>query len=200
MIAGHIGVSSSTVGRYRVKFCDERSIPLPDKIETADGQARIYKRLVGRPRNTSIIGGNPQFRASFNGKEHYLSSDPNVAKDRANEIAESIRAKNARLEHVNFLSWLRRRMNVEAVSSQGRVPGIKGIKIRGAILVPCLIGSVPSLVEAVGAVLITRQYVDRTAEMVIVCYPEDGPTSTMELARQIGVKFMTPQQVVDKFQ
>jgi hypothetical protein len=41
-----------------------------------------------------------------------------------------------------------------------------------------------------------RLHSDPSSRAVVVCYPLDGPPVLLDLARQLGVEFLTPEELV----
>ena len=137
----------------------------------------------------------------MNGVKTYLGRDKEVALKRSSELVAAAAQRRRSLTYFAIRDFLQRRMKITPSADRCGIQGVRGIVINGAIVVPCGFEHVNSLPETVGAVLLSRQHVDPsgTTKPVIVCYVEDGQTAAIELARGLGILFLSPQEVVETF-
>jgi hypothetical protein len=203
VIAKHCGTSPISVRKYRLEFLGKEGTKLPDKVKTSRGNRVCYQRpskpevpRITRNEKTGIHS------ISVKGETIHLGSDPSVATMKAGVIAEE-KAKKYHLlnprELVKFLRSRCLRFNHPMVVNT-KFPGISGLHGHGVVLVTSKFDSPDSVPYDVGCVQMLREIVgEPDARMVIVCYPEDGPKASIEIARKLVIEFLTPDDLVASF-
>jgi hypothetical protein len=159
----------------------------------------------------STSGGRTRFFVYPGGKSVYLGSNPAEAEKRfreefADRVTETFvdntlgtRGGKPVMDTRRVVRWLASAgLAFTAFARAGaKHPYIRGAYGYGVVLTVASLDSVESLPWAVGCVHLLRALVGSpTDRLVVVCYPEDGPAASIELARKLGVEFLTPDELV----
>lgn len=209
-IGNRCGVNPGTVGTYRRIFINETGTKDDGMrlVRTADGFVLKPGDMIGRP-NRDLKPrerrGNIEILA-FN-KTHYVCRATDPDKD-TKIFAKQLSLKQADVPKVslapgNLRDWFVKRSLILAprpgsspLTDFWRVPELSapGLIIRvEAKLTP------RSLPAALGDVLLWRQANDPKAAAVVVCYPDDDVKDMIRHAKALGVEFLTPHEVVERF-
>jgi hypothetical protein len=200
-IGDHCGVAGHTVKLHRMRYAQDRDLPLPEIVTRSDGQPRQYNRekketpnLVERKRKGKTSG-----YACYNkGKKIYLGSSKEKATIAAERIAGEKESRRRNLELKCLKHFLSARGfafdSCDCTSTSH--PGLRGLHGHGTVIISTDFRGAESVVSAIGCLRMLRLLVGTPdARLVVVCYPEDGPRSLMDLAELDGVEFLTPERL-----
>jgi hypothetical protein len=200
VIGNHCGLSSQTMRIYRLEYVSKNNTNIPDKVKTSKGIFVLYQRQ-RRPEVPRIRPGVKKsgFYATIENKEVYLGPDASTA----NSNTEAIALEKVKRYRIFRDGELRRFLGARCLLfnssnlNKDRYPGISGLHGHGVVLVTARFDSPDSVPRALGCVQMIRAISGKpNARMVVVCYPEDGPQASIELARKLGIEFLTPDELV----
>lgn len=207
-IAKHVGCSLTTANKHRIAWCNENAVPVPEVVKTKEGKVISSTR---RNNQEPVLWENKQprctaFFASLNGTKTYLGTDKSKAEESLSEIKAGYSQKRQNLQPDSLAQYfMHRGLTFKGAKfNPSSYPGLSSYFGHGVVFVSerferRTIGSNYSqrgVPEAVGCVLMSRAHLDPEARAVIVCYPEDAPPLLIELARKLGVEFLTPDELV----
>lgn len=137
------------------------------------------------------------FYASILGKSVYLGSDRQQAEDKLRDLEKDTRKKLKSIDQVNSIASLMSSRGVLSVACDfNRQQGISVRIAKNAIFASCDISQSDRFILAVGSVLLARQRHIIANRAVVICYAEDGDPDLLNLARQLGIEFMAPEEFV----
>ena len=206
-IAKQCGLGNTTLKKIRMQFCDDNNIPRPTKIVHSDGAIGNYSRPRCINGQQVVIGTEyTGYKTTVAGKTLFLGRDHQIAKAKADEISAERNSRKSILRNVETASrWLLNR-NVrekrQTISSALSLPSgsFASLILPGALVRIESDITFRSLATAVGDILLWRQRDDPTARAIVLCYPEgEKIQEAIRLAGELGVEFLTPEQVVEQF-
>ncbi len=172
-IARHVGCSPMTVGRVREEYCRETKKPLPSTFMATNGREQ------------------PSIKISrFTRREEPVKNGTAKIPDRYS------------LDYTYIFNLFKTRFGFRGILNQGKamvLPGITGLYRDGTpsiLMTPCEINWVGALPKAVGCLLLARQTIKKVDHLIILCYPDDGPPEVMKLANQLGIEFVSPEDLI----
>jgi hypothetical protein len=197
-IADHVGCIRDKVVRIRARMCLETGKTEPKTVLRRDGKERPYRQSRSDGANRRITKGKDgRFRGYFK-KKQISATNPDDVRAKLVEIDESdavrrslgCNAINKFLADRGFLSPF----------GQGITNNFRGIRaywIPGIVCQACDFSTIDSVPLIAGQLVGARQYKEPTARMVVLCYVEDGPPEVIDLYRQAGFEFMTPDELAE---
>lgn len=196
-IADHVGIGSSATLRYITKFQAETSINLPDVVIRPDGRPRV-RRMMTLDNVPRVVGNETRgFSVNIDRKLVYLGKDRIAAEAKRDRIFAD--RSEQRVDVSKFANvvqaFLRRSIVVSPLGFSSRL-GLPGGTYGSAAIVSADISKAVELQRAIGQVLLARQHHDSSGRAVVICRPQDGPAELLDLARQLGVEFLTPDEFV----
>jgi hypothetical protein len=200
-IAAHIHANRTTIQRLRLAYHERTGIPLPYVFETSDGKyTPSFKAVNNRndPLSARISSHSRGCVVSLGGKNIHLSKNKTVAKHQMESLAADIGIRRRLFTAGRLMEFFAsRRIVVEvAGSDRGRFPGLFGLRCRGYILTWTVFDGKEAFATVVGRIHLLRQLIDPTERMVVLCDHAGGPQSLIDLSREIGVEFLTPEELV----
>lgn len=222
-IANHVGCAPSTVSKYRSAYCDARGLDIPP-ILVVNSSGLEYVKRRRKAANLPVVQEEVfrtknakervRFTAKVDGKTVYLARstldgpDRDRKRSRAEEKLKGVvlateDRKGGRkqiLTRDRLVVWLHGRGVVVERDGlhRSKYPGISCLRCRGFLIDVCD-SMADGIHGVVGSLLLFRQLVapgDGGARLVVVCCPEEGPPEIMGLASQIGIEFLTPEELV----
>jgi hypothetical protein len=197
-IGEHCGVCGHTVKLHRIRYAQDRNLPLPEIVTRSDGQPRQYNRekkeipnVVERKREGRTTG----YACNSKGKKIYLGSSKEKATIAAERIAgeKESRRHNLELKSLKYFLSARGFALDSCDCTFTSHPGLHGLHGHGTVLTSTDFKGAESVVSAIGCLRMLRLLMESPdARMVVVCYPEDGPRQLMDLAASDGIEFLTP--------
>jgi hypothetical protein len=196
-LADQCGVTSVTIRRWKLEYTKQRNIKIPDKFITANGVKRNRRRLAdGRP---SIFKTCDRYQTKYKGRTVNLGIDQETAEKRVTKIMETNRKQKLQLSNVNINRFFNiRGLILTAITIRcGHFGVLSANKTSSCLLVGLDSQHASKFAEAIGTLRLARLRAGMSdACMVIVCYVEDIPSHLIELARQDGIEFFTPEGLV----
>jgi len=194
-IAKHTGIGSqSTVRKYKVEFAERKGLPIP--------QTRNVLRKHGR-KPTKYGAG--RFVARVNGKHVQLGADQAEAEKMLNRIDDEFQRKTEGVRHPGRVALKLSHRNVfsESVSVAHRQCRIGGYYGHGFVFESANFNDVSSVRDAILNVLLVRgEYCGGGGRAIVLGYLDVVSKNTakiIELAKPLGVEFMTPEEFIDSF-
>lgn len=195
LVGEYVGCATSKVGRIRKIVIQSGKRKAPTYVNGL-GKKIPYNRGHGKnPRRISETRkGN--YQATFEGKRLNGSTAEAVAA-KLQDAEESLKHKR------NSLSYVATKTNLYKHGFSGAIPfgaayhGLRGIYGFGLVCMPCDFSEPESLPLVVGQLIASKQIVDHSGRMVVICYPEDGPSAVIDLYRAAGFEFMTPDELIE---
>ena len=136
----------------------------------------------------------------FKGKTRHLASvkaGESVAKMKLQELLAKERVGPLRRPYHAISQWLRvRSIQTKPSGSMGVNGAVSGLLGENFVLAKTVFSDRRDAAHAVGSALILREKHRPGGRAVVLCYPEDGPAEVIDLARRLGVEFMTPEEFV----
>jgi hypothetical protein len=209
VLARHVRADREEVRKWRLAYFQSRKIPVPEWIETQDGQQQTY--LNGKKRTIGVThSGDRQFyRSVIKGKEVILGPVADgmmAATGRLRTFEKELEESPNRVTTGNIYSltiYLTRRLiateTLVATSHRFLYPGIAVRKGNGFVLTCTDFKDKSAAVCAIGQVILAAKLVGSSCRMVVACYPKDGPEKVLELGRSLGIEFLTPDDFVASF-
>jgi hypothetical protein len=203
-IGKHCGVSRPTVTKYRAAYQVKHGIKMPERTVTSDGKERPYNLKNSRNstcKPTVNKKGYIQFVKSIRNKKVYLGATQEEAEKRLAEITNHRETRRYHLDSINNQDHFSR-YGFPFKSCFGRggnssKSGLFGHYGHGLIYVVTEFQDKRDLPAAIGTLRLLRIKMNMPdARLVVLCYPEDGPQDLIELARQDGIEFFTPEGLV----
>ncbi len=198
-ISEHVGCCTVTACSERAKYCEENGIALPEFVERRDGQLIHYK--FARSRENPVIRhrsqqGRTVYRATVNGNEIHLGSDLDKAKSKLKVSLRSQIDKRRVMARSSVQPILLKRgfTSIYRSGTANSFPGLWGWTLRDIVCVDCQ--SAEGMIDAVGAVLLDKQYVAGSKRAIIICYKEEFHQNVVAIAEKTGIEFMTPDELI----
>jgi hypothetical protein len=178
---------------------------LPEMVEASVGRNVPYgKSSYGKLGMRKLRSKDKQigFYTSFGGKTKRLGVTEDVAKDKLKELEieqEKIDLSRKSLVKQNFIDLLSRRgfsLSYSDLDSsyRGIAPSIYGY---GVIVIPDLMTDRNETVRSIASLYFMREILnDINYRLVICCYVEDALPKVVSLAKQLGIEFLTPDELV----
>lgn len=197
-IAAHCGVASGTVQKYRATFCELRGVKMPAVLVGPSGQVRTTQRIRGRviPRVQKHRTG--EYRINIDGKKISLGKDREVAQLMVEDLVLDKVEKRVKLSMQGIKRWFASRMtNVTSITlNQVAYASLFGFIYGGRVCTPCDFANPGNGIGAIGRALLLKAHAGRPENPIVVCYPDLGPSGILELGRQLGIEFLTPEELV----
>jgi hypothetical protein len=208
-LSSHVGCSNSTLRKYMVDYFNSRGLDIPKEIARIDG--KTMRRRTSKDKPTLLEksvnqGKSKEFWFKEKGRQIYLGTDRVAADAKLSDFLDNKKAARLSLtpaHMANFLAW-RGFSFLPANLPSPQYPGLSSRYGHGVVFTcealdrndyPGSIKTRP-FNEAVGSILLSRQKLDPKARAVIVCYPEDILPTMLDLGRQLGIEFLTPEEFV----
>ncbi len=172
-IASHVGCSPMTVSKTREDYCREKNKELPETLTAINGRDQ------------------PSIKMSrFTRRKEPAANSKAKIPDRYS------------LDRIYIYNLFKTMFGFKSVIDQGKAmvfPGISGIYRDGKtsiLMDPCEINWTGALPKVIGSLVIARQLIKRVDRLIVLCYPEDGPPEVIKLANQIGIEFVSPEDLI----
>jgi hypothetical protein len=204
-VAKHVGVSAPTVNRHRAAFCRDRGVWPRNLYTTHDGGIWTRRRRNGDlPRIIAKPNGKKTaYVTCIKGKTIYLGLELSRAKVILDEKLASMDLKRTTLkDDVFFQSWLwSRGISLDRPKFP---PGVyRGLGNSahgyGRVVITARLDEPGAVYTAIGRLYALRHILrkpDHRLVMVCVCYPDDGPEALVQVARDLDVELLTPDEFV----
>lgn len=198
-IARHVGVSTTTVNKYRAEYCHERGIDLRGypRPEPAGDHPEIVTRVPSD-------GRSPFFEAKIGQKTIRLGVTKKGierAAQKLNRLAGREQSKGDRAPR--FTDDLRTMLLSRGIYARtcdrdklGRVPSLHGLQCGRFIVTYCEHGPGSLGLSPIGRVLCVRQLIDPRARAVILTFGTARPEVIRKAAEALGVEFMSLDEFV----
>jgi hypothetical protein len=204
-ISRHCGVGHGSVARWRLEYSVKKKIPVPEKLKDEAGRTYPTKTAYhdGKPRiipQKSGYRGHTAYFTNVGGKRIYLGKNEEVAGRKFDDIQKAKEQRRFNLEHENLKNMLISRDNVveSAVVNFG-ICGRSSALLSGPLLfTSCIVADLEAIRRCLADLYLIRCELGRPdLRFVIVRYPEEGGSRHLvELARKLGVEFLTPEELV----
>jgi hypothetical protein len=211
IIAKHVGLSRDTVSRVRLEYCKANDLPVPDSFVDSNGKHRSRSNRYGRhaPPRIAKNSNNGFYYHNWRGKSTYLGRDPEseFARSKIEETERKV------LEISDWKESFGRQVCLGSsalrvhILSMGLIgtplsSGSDGIgtcfDIQGHAVVFARMVKPDESREPIGRALIAQKKIGAGARAIIVCY--DPPAcEVIDIAKQLGIEFMTPEELVESF-
>lgn len=201
-------LSAPTFTKIRFAYCQETGIEPPVATVTSSGILKRKRTLIrgsGHRQISQTKRGH--FVTSFGGRNTYLGMDLAVAEARLAELEKKRAFKQVQLSRTQYVleRFIRRNVPVRT-TPKGSFARFAPTGNFQAIVLPGALVRIEAkicpraLATAVGDILLWRQSVDPSLRAIVLCYPDgDDVQEAIRLAGELGVEFMTPEQVVEEF-
>lgn len=224
-IAKHVGVSLTTVKRHRSVYCSTRGLGLPEEVVGANDE--VYRTSPGGQGGGLPTTGNMYEKAKrrngkvesrafygrVSGKDYYLSADEEKAKQKLAAIVEKRRAEVAEERKTrvapapvnvtcngHLVDWLANKGFGFAGQKDQSCFAVAGHHGFGRVFTYVEELNPSSFLQAIGRVLLLRQKVDPTLKPAILCRHETFQKVAPDLAREIGIEVLTPEEFLEILQ
>lgn len=207
VISKHCGVSPHTVRRYRTEYCEMHDRQTPENLRTSKGNLvpsrRTWKR--GVPsfcRRTDTRSGKVSatiFFTNIDGRYIYLgTNNEEESRRRYDELIRNIENKRITLSKSSLTQYFDgQNVSIQsATPTQGTLDGVYGHRGCGCSITWCESENPDAITAAVGRVILLEAVLGATGRRVVLSYQKDKYRDTVALARQIGVEFLTPEELV----
>jgi hypothetical protein len=201
-VGRHVGITAGTAKKYRLLYCKEKDMEPPSLIFEND-ITRIQKRKNTLPKKPPInITPDGKFVCEINKRKLYLGDNLQDAKRNLDEKFGRIIQRTEILHIENLGSWLRTRGIVLRGPEYDykRYRGIgRAFHGYGRVVITARLEEPGAIFTAIGRLYALRhilQEPDQRLVMVCVCYPEDGRETLVQVARDLGVELLTPEEFV----
>jgi hypothetical protein len=198
-ISDHVGLTGNTVAKRRREYSIRMGLPLPERVLTIEGRSKPYLTAAATGVPTISRGSHQSKRVWIGGKQVVLPNDPAKAEDKVKAILNERSEKRRALTMDAIATFL---LNygflTDPCGVQYSCPGVVGRKGNGFIFTASLLKDNAQAVPlAVGSLMMLREHKGKpTDRLIAVCYAEDGPAASIEVARGLGVEFLTPDELV----
>lgn len=204
-IAAHCGTTQGTVSRHRVRFMKEKELEPPTFTKTLNGRHVPYHRdratYVGEHAKERRRTG---YRATINGKTISLGSDEMLAREAIaqlrvkKETSRSMLRSNQRIRE--YLKC--KNLCFETCFGRGAEAAVlSGSFGYGVLCVGCDLSVPHELLTCVGRLFMIRQKMElHTYRMIILCCVEDGNSYLIEIAKKLGIEFLTPDELIESIE
>jgi hypothetical protein len=197
VIGAHVGVGKMTIAKWRIEFCQEKGIQIPENVISSDGREFVTSPALGRnPPSVRCYGG--EYRTKISGKIHYLGRSEKEAIKKRDAIIQAREEEKDNRVQIEIASHLANRLSALRIYSRGGDKGSHGLGnvriIAGGILVGVKTESPDDVCFAVGRAILNRAKYLPCGRAIVLCY--DPPAcAALEIARKIGIEFMTPEEL-----
>lgn len=202
IIAEHIGVNPQKVKKWRSAYCEKNGIDMPEQIERSDGliQPRPAKSGEFPQIRSGLHRGKTRYYARVNGKQVSLSGDKSTAEIKLAALISETKEKKSRrtvLTNFNLEQFLiSRGIFGESAKNHGSSVTGGAVLTVGTVLIPLQSASAILIRDAIARAILNRYKHRPSGRAIVVCY--DPPEcEAIDIAKQLGVEFMTPEQLVD---
>lgn len=201
-IATHVGLSPTSVARFRQEFSLKNQIKMPDIVVDKDGKERPFKtsQSTGIPHVTRVTSrGGSRFRANH---------DNRVFDGKTPEALSSMIDKHKQDQKTMILSLdrdtFRNRLLTVGILTEklclnlGRYGRIAGFGTISAVFVVVPDPDCDAIRRAVGDLYIFSRYSRFTGlRKVIVAYMDSFPGVMADIVRNSGIEILTPDELVE---
>lgn len=201
VIGAHVGVVGTTVRKYRLEFCQATGQKEP---ETVFGDTGKPWKLRHTANTRNGISERPYhdgkaFYATVHGKRVYLGTNPKTAEDRFSAIRQqvpvTVKSLAAPLD-VKRIEQLLVSRGIFCNRPNNRGNGLgEAIYSDRFLAMPLSDTSSDSLVATVGRLILNKIKTEVKGRMVLLCLEQPAHEAS-DLARQLGIEFMTPEEFV----
>lgn len=199
IIAKRCGISPISARRHRNAYALRNGIALPVKVLGESGRIVRYRRS-GVPavlvvRNAS---GSSSYRTYQGGRLKYLGTDREAAQEKLDAILAEMTERRRSLDLASFGVFLdTHRLSFASVKfGTAAFPYVRGRYGHGAVIVTVKLDAEETVPWAVGCLMMLRILSgDPSARMIAVCFKEDGPMASIDLARKLGIEFLSPEEL-----
>jgi hypothetical protein len=195
-LADHIGVYPTTIKYWKLEYESNNKIKFPETYVGSDGVKRKSRHTAnGRP---SISRTTYGYSASIHGKTVHLGTNIETSEKKLEDITSLKKNKRKLLDNTKLREFLvYRKILSTLVSIPTGIGTIGFCKTSSSIFISLNSVSLATFTEAIGILHLARIYSRMAhARLVIVCYVEDISPVLVELARQDGIEFFTPEGLV----
>ncbi len=197
------GVSCSHVGKARLAYHIEHGVAIPDRVMRRDGTSRRYRGAHRGKQAQSIKCNNGSYYIIDigDGNRTYLGGDKTEAQRKADELFNiKIDQRESLSVGAMVISLTSRGIHTKAANS-GRVNNIRGFLVRGAVVTVARFDQDDTAPWVAGCLMMLRVLSgDPSLRMVCVCLTGDGDRRSIDLARILGIEFLSPDEFVASLQ
>ncbi len=210
-IGEHVGCSPSLVRRIRIAWHEKKLIPMPERFEGRDGSQRRSRSKMKDGTQLPMLRqavfrkGERKynyFSTKHKGQTIYLGRSEEQATEKLAALHATICSKKRKVGARNLYAMLQRYCAATSVIppySHNSYPGIIAFQVHGAIIVGCEFQNAKALPLAIGILECADEIAGPGLRRIVACYPEDGPSITIELYRKRGYEFLMPDKVLAAF-
>jgi hypothetical protein len=204
-VGNHCGVSPKTVTRCRSEYMRVNNIKPPEKVLKSDGTWTVYRHNKGDypiGDGYKVKNGYTVFATQINRKRVYLGTTKESAKLKIETIKKDLDIRRRILVTYNSIQDFLMTRGFLFKSCFPIIGGtfckyISGCYGYNLIYVTVVFQDKRDIPAAIGSLRLLRLKMNMPdARLVVLCYPEDGPQDLIELARQDGIEFFTPEGLV----
>lgn len=199
-IGDHVGISHGSVEKYRVEFCSIHKVDPPDRVINFKGQSfpRVKSSSGNVLKERVDKRGYSEFTAVIEGKQYYVGRNRTNVDSRVSEIIDAVAEKKNNI--VSAIDYICKRIPFKTVTGcrgAREYPGVKAYSTPGCIVSVCDFSVDGSFARATHSLIAARRLTEQPeARLVVICYAEDGPTWLIEVFKQEGFEFLTPDELV----
>jgi hypothetical protein len=208
-IAKHCGSNRGSVTNWRLAYKERTGTELPETVMNASGDQCRYTseaRSSGSGRIPQLVvteeisggGGSrrKRYRTCVNNKVINLGYDEEKAKERLKTIKDEVANRSVDI-HTVYSLFLSNRLNFVRINKLG-IKFVRGFIGHGIAVTPCGFTAEESVPWAVGCLMMLREMADvPVARLVVLCYQENGPQASIDVARKLGIEFLTPDELIE---
>lgn len=194
-IAKHVGISSSsTITRYRAEFSEKTGVLCASPRSTARNE---------RSGGTPVRNANGYYAARVGGKCVSLGTNENKAKKILGSLVRDVDQKTTKIRNAAQIAVAIAARGCHVVAS--RQPNQREIAVRiagDACFDTANFMNVGQLKQAIFDVMAIRKTSSGLRRAVVLGYQDiacRGGLGVIELAKPLGVEFMTPEEFIDSF-
>lgn len=196
-IADHCGIASRSVSRYRTAYSIKAGVPVPRFVVTSSGMNYPYGETLKTYIGKRMRGASITFQSKVNGKTFNLGSEKVKAEEKKRAITDQIESTKRLISSTPSLMFYLSRKGVQfEVCRTLKIP--KTYHYYGVIFTPMSYKSSDSLLAAIGRLCLTKHCLGgNPSRLVVLCVPEDVAPLVATTAREMGIEFLTPDQLVE---
>lgn len=199
-ISKHVGVSPTTVRRRRAIFCSEKGLTEPSEVVREDGVLCSVETPPATPKKRVRGDGSVEYYGCVGGKDVYLSANLRKAEEKLKQLQEGRRQASKLVPPTaincddHLVYWFARKGFGFTGGHDIGCPSVSGYTGLGWIFVYVENLTATDFLAAVGRVLLARQKYDPSAKPVVLCQHEGFYSGPPDLAREIGIEVLTPEE------
>jgi predicted transcriptional regulator len=197
-IAKLCGTTTATASKYLAAYRAKNNIAPPPFIETEAGTKIKFKARSSEQEQLEpcYAASTKSFYKSVNGNRIYLGTNKESAREKLRDHVKQ-RSSISIDMIMHYLLQEGYPFRYCTADAAAKYPGLRGIVWDDVIAYTIDSRQTQSVQVAHGSLRQLRTLMELpNARLVCVCYPEDGPQAVIELAKQDGIEFLTPDEIV----